>query len=50
VRGACEFLGLDAAIIGAAAEGNPGKLMIRTSIGGTRIVGMLAGELLSRIC
>jgi hydrogenase expression/formation protein HypE len=84
VRGACEFLGLDAmyvanegklvaavpsgraeevlaamkknpygvdsAIIGEAAAENPGKLMIRTSIGGTRIVDMPAGELLPRIC
>jgi len=42
--------GKDSAIIGEAAEDNTGKLMIRTSIGGTRIVEMLTGEILPRIC
>ncbi len=43
-------LGLRAAIIGQVVEGRPGRVMMRTHIGPTRLVGMLTGELLPRIC
>lgn len=42
--------GKDAAIIGEVVCDNPGKVIMKTGIGGTRIVGMLAGEQLPRIC
>ena len=43
-------LGLHAAVIGEVVEGKPGRVMMRTRIGPTRLVGMLTGELLPRIC
>ena len=42
--------GQEAAIIGEVQEENPGKVFIRSKIGGRRVVGMLAGEQLPRIC
>lgn len=42
--------GKDAAIIGEVIVGNPGKVFMETVIGGTRIVDMLSGEPLPRIC
>jgi hydrogenase expression/formation protein HypE len=42
--------GKDAAVIGEVVEDLPGKVMMETRIGGKRIVGMLAGEQLPRIC
>ncbi|BCY18798.1 hydrogenase expression/formation protein HypE [Leptolinea sp. HRD-7] len=42
--------GKDAAIIGRVIISNPGKVMVKTSIGGTRLLDMLAGEMLPRIC
>jgi hydrogenase expression/formation protein HypE len=42
--------GKDSAIIGEVVSDNPGKVIMKTGIGGTRIVGMLAGEQLPRIC
>ncbi|MBI5696202.1 MAG: hydrogenase expression/formation protein HypE [Nitrospirae bacterium] len=42
--------GHDAAIIGDVTDANPGKVLMKTFIGGTRIVDMLAGEVLPRIC
>jgi len=42
--------GKDACIIGEITEENPGKVYMKTSIGGTRIVDMLTGEQLPRIC
>ncbi len=42
--------GGDASIIGEVTAENPGKVFMRTSIGGTRIVDMLTGEQLPRIC
>jgi hydrogenase expression/formation protein HypE len=42
--------GVDAAIIGSVvAKGEP-KVRLRTAIGGTRLVDMLPGEMLPRIC
>lgn len=42
--------GKKAAIIGEVTEGPPGRLLMRTGLGSTRIVDVLAGELLPRIC
>ena len=42
--------GRDACIIGEAVSDYPGKVYMQTRIGGTRIVDMLAGEQLPRIC
>lgn len=43
-------LGKDAAIIGHICEQHPGMVVMNTSIGGERLVTMLAGEQLPRIC
>ena len=43
-------LGRDACIIGEAVSGHPGKVIMETRIGGERIVDMLTGEQLPRIC
>ncbi|OQX03850.1 MAG: hydrogenase expression/formation protein HypE [Desulfobacteraceae bacterium IS3] len=43
-------LGKDACIIGEAVSEHPGKVVMQTAIGGTRIVDMLTGEQLPRIC
>ncbi len=43
-------LGRDAAIIGSVVEDHPGKVVLRTEIGGKRLLDMLAGEQLPRIC
>ena len=43
-------LGGDAARIGAVVETHPGKVFQRSRIGGTRVVEMLSGEQLPRIC
>jgi len=42
--------GKDACIIGEASADSPGKVFMKTHIGGTRIVDMLTGEQLPRIC
>jgi hydrogenase expression/formation protein HypE len=42
--------GKDAAIIGEVKADPPGRLLMRTALGSTRIVDLLAGELLPRIC
>jgi hydrogenase expression/formation protein HypE len=42
--------GKDAAIIGEVVAENPGSVLMKTKIGGTRIVDMLTGEPLPRIC
>lgn len=43
-------LGLRAAAIGAARDGAPGRVVMRTVMGGHRIVDMLVGDQLPRIC
>ena len=43
-------LGRQAQIIGTVAEAGPGLVTMRTSLGTTRIVDMLAGDQLPRIC
>ncbi|MEM9728131.1 MAG: hydrogenase expression/formation protein HypE [Myxococcota bacterium] len=43
-------LGQDARIIGKVGSGNPGRVTMQTTFGGRRIVDMLVGEQLPRIC
>jgi len=43
-------LGQNACIIGEAISDNPGRVTMQTRIGGVRIVDMLTGEQLPRIC
>lgn len=43
-------LGAQARIIGAVSDGSPGLVTMRSRIGATRIVDMLSGEQLPRIC
>jgi len=43
-------LGKDAMIIGEVVDEHAGVVVMRTRIGGNRVVGMLAGEQLPRIC
>jgi hydrogenase expression/formation protein HypE len=43
-------LGREAAIIGEVVAELPGKVTLRSRIGGTRVVDMLSGEQLPRIC
>jgi hydrogenase expression/formation protein HypE len=40
----------DAAIIGKVTGEHPGKVVMKTKLGPSRIVDMLSGELLPRIC
>ncbi|OQW99406.1 MAG: hydrogenase expression/formation protein HypE [Desulfobacteraceae bacterium A6] len=42
--------GKDACIIGEVVSGHPGKVFLETGIGGVRMVDMLTGEQLPRIC
>jgi hydrogenase expression/formation protein HypE len=43
-------LGREACIIGEAVAEHPGRVVLQTGIGGRRIVDMLSGEQLPRIC
>jgi hydrogenase expression/formation protein HypE len=43
-------LGRDAARIGRVVEAHPGMVVLETAIGGTRVVDMLPGDQLPRIC
>ncbi len=42
--------GTDAALIGEVTEAHPGQVVIKSPIGGRRVVNMLVGEQLPRIC
>jgi hydrogenase expression/formation protein HypE len=42
--------GEGATVIGKVAENPPGRLLMKTTIGGKRVVDVLAGEMLPRIC
>ncbi len=42
--------GKNAALIGSVRSDPPGRVLMKTLIGGTRIVDVLAGEMLPRIC
>jgi hydrogenase expression/formation protein HypE len=43
-------LGREAAIIGQVVEAHPGRVILRSRVGGKRVVDMLSGEQLPRIC
>jgi hydrogenase expression/formation protein HypE len=43
-------LGREAAIVGEVVADHPGRVMMRSRVGGMRIVDMLSGEQLPRIC
>jgi hydrogenase expression/formation protein HypE len=43
-------LGRDAVLIGEAVESHPGMVLLKTEIGGTRVVDLPFGEQLPRIC
>ncbi|OGF21217.1 MAG: hydrogenase expression/formation protein HypE [Candidatus Eisenbacteria bacterium RBG_19FT_COMBO_70_11] len=43
-------LGKDAAVIGEVVADHPGRVFLRSRIGGLRVVDMLSGEQLPRIC
>jgi hydrogenase expression/formation protein HypE len=43
-------LGIEAGIIGNITDSNPGKVLMKSIIGGTRLIDKLAGEQLPRIC
>ena len=43
-------LGREAALIGEVVADHPGRVVLRSRIGGQRIVDMLSGEQLPRIC
>jgi len=43
-------LGRDAALVGEVRSEPPGMVVLETAFGGTRVVGMLAGDPLPRIC
>ena len=43
-------LGRDSRIIGEVVEKPAGKVLMKTRIGGTRLIGMMAGDQLPRIC
>ena len=43
-------LGAEAAVIGRVTAEPPGLVLLKTSFGGTRIVDMLVGDPLPRIC
>jgi hydrogenase expression/formation protein HypE len=42
--------GKDAVMIGEVTTEPPGRVLLKTVLGSTRIVDMLAGEMLPRIC
>jgi hydrogenase expression/formation protein HypE len=43
-------LGRDTQVIGEIVNDHPGMVLMKTSIGGTRVVDVLFGEQLPRIC
>jgi hydrogenase expression/formation protein HypE len=43
-------LGRQAAVIGEVGKEHPGRVFLRSSVGGMRVVDMLSGEQLPRIC
>jgi hydrogenase expression/formation protein HypE len=43
-------LGAEAGIIGSVVEDHPGKVVMRSAVGGRRVVDMLTGDPLPRIC
>ena len=47
---ALEVMGEEARIIGEVVEDHPGRVVLKTSLGGERVLDMLSGEQLPRIC
>ncbi|HXQ37566.1 MAG TPA: AIR synthase-related protein, partial [Anaerolineales bacterium] len=45
-----QSLATEAALIGEVVNEHPGLIMMKTRVGGTRVVDMLSGEQLPRIC
>jgi hydrogenase expression/formation protein HypE len=45
-----DVFGNDAAIVGEVTDQHPGKVFMETAVGGRRLVDMLTGEQLPRIC
>lgn len=45
-----DSLGTDACMVGRIVEENPGKVILKTPLGGKRLLNMLEGEQLPRIC
>jgi hydrogenase expression/formation protein HypE len=43
-------LGADAVLIGHVSDRGPGRVVLRTSLGARRVLSMLMGEQLPRIC
>jgi hydrogenase expression/formation protein HypE len=43
-------LGLGASVIGVVTEQHPKMVVMRTRVGGTRVVDLHPGEILPRIC
>ena len=43
-------LGAEATVIGEVVADHPGMVVMKTRVGGTRVVDMLSGEQLPRIC
>jgi hydrogenase expression/formation protein HypE len=43
-------LGKESAVVGEVVAGHKGTVVMKTSIGGSRVVDMLSGEQLPRIC
>ncbi len=43
-------LGVGAAVIGEVVPDHPGMVTMKTRVGGARVVDMLSGEQLPRIC
>jgi hydrogenase expression/formation protein HypE len=43
-------LGRNAAVVGSVVDGHPGMVVLRSRVGGSRVVTLLAGEQLPRIC
>lgn len=46
----CDILGKDACIAGEVVAAPAGRVIMRTITGGHRIVDMMAGDMLPRIC
>jgi hydrogenase expression/formation protein HypE len=42
--------GINASMVGEVTTANPGKVLLKSRIGGHRVVGYLTGEQLPRIC
>jgi hydrogenase expression/formation protein HypE len=46
----CHPQGREAAVIGEVVDDHPGRVTLRSRVGGLRVVEMMSGEQLPRIC